>query len=259
MRTIKQIWEDIRKGENLDLYIAVPLAIIIALLNVLGIASSNFLTPITLAILGLIATALLGTRHAINNLSKKLSQSADTFFLDEYPAPFKSDLESATDLWIVGVSLTTPIRSYYSLFEAKLRKGHKIKVLLVDPESPAVELSEMRAYGRANTKRARSEIYNSLQDLCDLKKSSPQNIAIRVINQTLSSGIFGMDPDTTTGTLYLKYYSFKTPGGPKPKIALYSRDGKWYELFRMELHNLWDNGVEWQCKESRSQGPENSF
>ncbi len=249
MQNIKQIWDDIRKGENLDLYIAVPLAIILALLNILGIASPDLIAPITLAILGLIATALLGTRHAVNNLSKKLTQSADTFFLDEYPTTFKADLESATDLWIVGVSLTTPIRTYYSLLESKLRKGHKIKVLLVDPESHAIELSEMRAYGRANTERAKNEIHNSLEDLCILKNSSPQNMEVRVINQTLGFGIFGMNPDTTTGSLYLKYYSFKTPGGPKPKIALHSRDGKWYELFKTELHNLWDNGVEWTCAE----------
>jgi len=252
MRVFRRVWDDIRQGENIDLYIAAPLAIILAVLNLLGLTFTSLMNPLMLVILGLLATALLGTRHAVKELSSRLTQTADTIFLDEYPSTFRTDLEIATEVWIVGVSLTTPIRTYYSVLESKLRKGHIIRVLLVAPDSAAVEMAEARAYGRTNVERARNEIRNSLQDLCDLKRIAPDRLQIHTIEHPLGFGMFGMNPDMPTGTLYLKYYSFKTAGGPRPKIVLRARDGRWYDLFRSELHNLWDSSEEWSCEEKKA-------
>jgi hypothetical protein len=251
MQVFKRAWDDIRKGDNIDLYIAVPLAVVLAVLNLFGLTPTNLISPVTLVILGLLATALLGTRHAVKELSNKLTQTADTFFLDEYPSTLKTDFESATELWMVGISLTTPIRTYYSTLESKLRKGHLVRVLLVDPDNTAVEMSELRAYVWTNVDRGRSEIRNSLQDLCNLKKIATDKLQIRTIRYPVGFGMFGMNPDTISGILYLKYYPFRTTGGAKPKIVLRARDGQWYELFRSELHNLWDNGTEWVCEERR--------
>ena len=114
MQIFRRVWDDIRQGENIDLYIAVPLAIALAILNLLGMTPTSLINPVTLVILGLLATALLGTRHAVGELSSKLAQTADTILLDEYPSTFRANLENAIEVWIVGVSLTTQIRTYYS-------------------------------------------------------------------------------------------------------------------------------------------------
>lgn len=249
MKLLRKVWDDVRHGENIDLYVAAPLAIFIAILGILGITSSRLISSITLVILGLLATSLLTTRHSVKELSQKLTQTADTIFFRELgESSFESDFESATDLWLVGVSLTTIIRIHYSLIERKLRAGHTIKALLVNPDGPAVEMAEMRAYGRPNVERARNEIRNALQDLCDLSQAASGKLEIRTIQHPLGHGVIAKDPETASGIIYIQNYPFKTEGGSLPKFVLRAKDGFWYDLFKRELYNLWENGSQWSCE-----------
>ncbi len=251
MKLLRQVWDDIRHGENIDLYVAAPLAILIAVLGTFGITSPQLISSITLVILGLLATSLLTSRHAIKELAQKLTQTSDSFFFkDLTDSNFEADFESAMDLWLVGVSLTTIIRTHYSLIEKKLRAGHTIKVLIVHPDGPAVEMAEMRAYayGRPNIERARNEITNALQDLCDLSQVAPRRLEIRTIQNPLGHGVIAKDVETASGIIYIQNYPFKTEGGARPKFVLRAKDGFWYDFFKKELHNLWESGSEWRCE-----------
>lgn len=249
MKLLRQIWDDIRHGENIDLYVAAPLAIFIAILGIFGITSPQLISSITLVILGLLATSLLTSRHSVKELSQKLTQTSDTiFFKDLAESNFEADFESATDLWLVGVSLTTIVRVHYSLIEKKLRAGYTIKALLVHPDGPAVEMAEIRAYGRPGVDRARNEIRNTLQDLCDLSQVAPGRLEIRTIQHPLGHGVIAKDPETASGIIYIQNYPFKTEGGARPKFVLRAKDGYWYDFYKKELHNLWETGSEWRCE-----------
>lgn len=249
MNRLQHIWDDIKKGENLDLYLTVVAAVVIATLNLFGVAQA-YIAPLTLAVLALLALAMLGNRYQHQQLVSSLSQNIESVFLTEFPASVRTDFETGQDLWMVGISLSTPIDDYYSTLEKKLRLGHKVKVLMVRPDSPAVEMSEMRAYARANAARTRIEIQDHLQDFCKLREIAPDSILIRTIAHPLGHGVLAMNPDSTSGVLYISNYPYKTEGGSLPKMVLRPKDGIWYELYRQELHNLWDSGEDWLCSES---------
>ena len=249
MKKLRRVWDNIRNGENIDLYVAVPLAILIAILGIFGITSPQLIASMTLVILGLLATSLLTNRQAVKELSHKLSQSSNTVFHTDFSeSNLERDFEEASELWLVGVSLTTTVRTRYSLIEKKLRAGHQIKALLVHPDSPAVEMSEDRAYGRPNTERASNDIRNTLQDLCDLSQTVPGRLEIRTIHHLIGHGVIAKDPETASGTIYIENYPFKTEGGSRPKFVMGARDGSWYDFFKEELYNLWDSAMEWDCQ-----------
>lgn len=132
MPFLQRIWSEIKKGENFDLYLTVIAAITLASLNIFGIGQS-LTAPITLAVLALLAISLLGSRHQNEDLVQKLSQTAESLFVEEFPPSLKSDFLSAKELWLVGIALTTPANVYYSVMEEKLRKGHSIKILVLHP------------------------------------------------------------------------------------------------------------------------------
>jgi hypothetical protein len=246
MSLFRRAWEDIRHGDNIDLYAAVPLAIVIAVLGLLGVTSPQVISSLTLAILGLLAVSLLASRHAVQDLSQKLTQTSDTFFFKNLTETnYQADFEDATDLWLVGVSLTTIIRTNYSSMDRKLRAGHTIKALLVHPEGPAVEMAEMRAFAPPNIERARNEITAALQYLCNLSQVAPGKLEIRTIQHPLGHGTIARDPESASGTIYIQNYPFKTEAGSRPKFVLRAKDGFWYDFFKQELHNLWENGTEW--------------
>lgn len=248
MKQLHRVWEDIQHGENVDLYVAVPLAILIAILGIFGITSPQLVSSITLIILGLLASSLLANRHAVQELSQRLVQTSETiFFKDLADTNVEPDFESADDLWLVGVSLTTIIRIHYSIMERKLRAGQTIKALLVHPDGPAIEMAEIRAYGQPNIERARDEVRNALEDLCALKRVAPSKLEIRTIQHPLGHGVIAGDLETASGKIYIQNYPFKTEGGSRPKFVLQPKDGFWYDFFKEELHNLWEYGIEWQC------------
>ena len=63
-RYLREAWKDISKGENLDLYIIIPTALVIGILNLAG----STLSAITLGILAMMAHSLLSNRKATNNV-----------------------------------------------------------------------------------------------------------------------------------------------------------------------------------------------
>ena len=247
MRFLQRVWDDIKKGENVDLYVTVVVALGLALLNLVGLAPQNWLAPITLAVLGLLAISTLGSRYHFEELSRKIMQSGDVF-LEEFPPRIRDDFEAGSEILLVGVTLTRTIKTYYSLIERKLQKGHTIKVLLVHPDGPAVEMAETRVYGRMDVKRTIMDIRSVLQDLCDLRIVAPDRLYIRTIQTPLGYGAIAVNPNLPSGSLYLEHYPYKVPGGSKPKFVLHAKDGHWYEFFREELLTLWENGIDWKCE-----------
>ena len=73
MRFLRRIWDDIKQGENLDLYLTVLAAIVLAILNLAGFAVSSVVNSFSLAILALLAVAMLGNRLSVGYAFGKLS------------------------------------------------------------------------------------------------------------------------------------------------------------------------------------------
>ncbi len=49
MKILQSIWADIRRGENIDLYITVVIAIGLVILNIFGVTTEKITAPVTLA------------------------------------------------------------------------------------------------------------------------------------------------------------------------------------------------------------------
>lgn len=247
MQALRRIWDDLRSGENIDLYITVIVAVGLAILNLVGVAPQTYLAPITLAVLGLLAITSLGNRYRIEELLQRQTQSIDSFYMEEYPSSFKDDFEAAEELWLVGVSLRRTVQVNYPMIEQKLRQGHTIKVLLVHPEGAGIEMAVARNYARREMEPKSNEIRFNLQLLCDLRKISPDKLEVRTIQHPLAYGVTAVNPDIASGVLYLEHYCFRVASDSLPRFVLRAKDGRWYDFFKNEIRALWNAGVEWPC------------
>lgn len=152
-----------------------------------------------------------------------------------------------------GVTIRGTLRNHYGQMEDKLRKGHRIKVLLVHPDGPAVDLAASRYYattGRDSARRS-MQIGDSLNSLCGLKRIANSNLEIRTIQNPLTFGAICTSPDSVSGALYLEHFPFRTAPDSLPKYVLYSADGKWYDFFRKEILALWECGTQWKCEQDQ--------
>ena len=79
LKSLKRIWNDVRSGENLDVYLTITVALVLSILNILGVTLSDKLPAITLAVLALLAIASLVSRHRIEDLTTNLASMRDIF------------------------------------------------------------------------------------------------------------------------------------------------------------------------------------
>ena len=246
---IRRILTDLRQGKNWEYFVTIPAALIIGILSLLGIGQT-YIAALTLAVLALLAGGMLGSRRQVEELADKMEKTVGGVFLDKFPASLDQDFAAGSQVWMVGVTLSTPLSNpYYPMLQKKVRQGHTLYVLMLAPDSPAVEMAETRAYARADAQRTNRTISDHLGDFCALRTQAPGRVHIRTIAHPLGHGLVAVDPDTPNGALNVSNYPFKTEGGALPKFVLRPKDGMWYSLYREELQHLWDAGQDWPCVE----------
>ena len=249
MKYIQRIIEDIKRGENIDLIVTVTAAFVVAVLNLFSITPTNWMNSIGLAVLALLASAILGNRHRLDDIQLKLVQTGDREIFKEFPEELNQDIEKASEIWLFGTYVIAAMRYYRPLLENKLRKGRQIqiKVFIIDPKGFAVNISAARAPGRPSAERERANITANLEDLCELKKILPSKMEIRVIDDPLFYGGYMLNPNSPDGVIYLRRYTYQA--GITPKYVYHKSNQQWFELIYSEINSLWNRGVEWKCKE----------
>lgn len=247
MKLLNTILQDIKKGENIDLYVTVISALTLATFNLFSIVPTDKLIAVNLAIMALMTISILGNRHRIEQVLNKVSTlAAKSDFIQEFPSEFAQRLESANELLIVGTHHNSTLTAYYHIFEQKLKLGHSIKFILISPNGNACKMAAMRFPGKINSDHEKTRIISSLDSLSELKKIAPNLLQIRVIDFLFDYSAYLLDPKTNHGIVFIERHIFKTSGGSrKPKSIYRKEDGAWFEHLNSEIMNLWDSAEEW--------------
>lgn len=245
MNSLKRILEDIKRGENIDLYLTVVMAIVVAVLNLFGFASSALLSSLSLAIFALIASAILGNRHRLDDIQDKLITDGGTKITDTYPESRDEDVANASEIWWFGVHAIVFLRKYRKVIEQKIKKGIKVHVLLVDPDGKSLGMVAARNPGKPSTDREKASILTSLSDLCELKAIAPAKLEIRIIDDPIMYGGCMLNPDKANGIIYIQRYTYQT--GIRPRFT-YRPKSEWFEFTKSEILSLWNRGKEWKCE-----------
>lgn len=248
MEIIRRIISDIRKGENIDLYLFAFAALTLAVLNGLGLASRTLIESVTLALLGLLAAYSLGIRDRLNSINNKLT-GTNNILHDDFPSSLRdTTIPNSKELFIVGISLYRTISTLYSHLEQKIEDGQKIKILLVEPSGEAVKLLPQRIYQPISNQRLNEKISATLLLICSLHSKAPAQVEIRTIDFPVPFGCFASNIESSDGSIYIEYYSYKTTRD-LPCVVVSSRnDPHWYSVYKTEILNLWNAGQEWHCK-----------
>ena len=175
MNLFQRIWKDIQAGENIDLYVTIIISLVLVSLNLLGFVPTSSLTSINLAVLALVTVTILGNRHRIETIKDTVNELINREpFLQEYPNSLLTDLEEAQDILLTGTHHSSTLTMYYPLFEKSIKKGGKLKALLVAPDGNAYKMTSMRFATKVSPEHERMRIMASLESLGELKKIAPE-------------------------------------------------------------------------------------
>lgn len=247
-----------------DTFIALGVS---AIAGYLGVRSNNSLLLLGAisATLAILSGSIIRDRKDRKALSVQVSElrkslpdrpSATAFFR---PATdFNTRFKSAVQIDLCGVTLTNTINTQFTVLRDRLQGGTKLRFLIVDPESQAIEMSAQRSVNPKDTIYYQRRLEGTFADLTylykfneDLKRSKRKGnktgeISVRMTPYAPSFGITSIDANTKQGMVRVEMYphkfGFKTP--PSFMLTL-ENDKEWYSYFTEQFEQMWKTSKPW--------------
>lgn len=178
--------------------------------------------------------------------AEALLRSARPLFLEEFGPELEVGMDNARELLITGVTRNTLINGKYSKFEDWLKKGCRIRMLLVDPSSDAIVVAAQRYYAERSSDSTGQRVRHTLRLLAELKRSTGGDLSVRLTSHPLAMGVIAVDASSESRSdataLFVEYYTYQARG--EPKFVLQPADGRWFENLYQEAEALWVGATE---------------
>ncbi|MFI0446330.1 hypothetical protein [Actinomadura sp. 6N118] len=170
----------------------------------------------------------------------RLAKIPHPSFTDGFGEELDLRLAASRQLFVTGVARNNLVHSRYGVLERLLREGCQIRILLIDPDSPAVAVAADRYYAERSAASLSERIRHTLRLLERLNRTAG-GLTVRLTEHPLAIGIVAADwavPDAATPpALFLEYYTYQASG--EPKFTLQPED-PWFAHFLNEATVLWD-------------------
>ena len=246
MKFLRRAIEEIKQGENIDLYLTVIAAFVVGGISIFGIATSNIISSVTLAILGLIAIATLKNRHEFGQAIQGLAElrgnaRAGDFFLSEKVISDQS-FAAADTIFLLGMTLSRTTREYMYVLGQRLIAGANIRIVILDPTMDSLlEQLALRSTGKTSVQYWRSRI-EAVQTIIRVIAETPNAkgvLEVGYLPYIPSFGFTTIDPDEPDGLCFVELYHHES-AKPNPTFQLrIGTDADWYKFFREQADILW--------------------
>ncbi|MBI3410428.1 MAG: hypothetical protein HY040_18980 [Planctomycetes bacterium] len=247
-----QFLNDIKKGENLDLYVTLVLAIVLTALNpilsLFGVTiTPGGIVPLTMSVLAALTVVLLVNRKKMESLERHLSRQTESKITTTFPESYSADLGSAKKILQIGIHLASNLNAHHDQYQSILRSRRaSIRFLIVHPKAAALKMAAMRFAGvsrKVEHEKTRTE--SSLDVITKLMQDYPGRVELRVIDYLLEYAGLLIETPSGEEILYIERYTFRHYGGDlKPKFV-YTRDDPWFRFIKEEMEELWKAAEPW--------------
>jgi hypothetical protein len=165
---------------------------------------------------------------------EQIARAPRPVFSEGFGTELAEAIDGADDLLITGMARNTLVNNNYGKLEERLRAGARIRFVLIDPRSPAIDTAASRYYAVRSPESARERVLHTLRVLSELKRSTGGDLSARLVRHPIAVGLIA-----TGSALFAEYYTYQAAG--EPKFVLQPRDGAAYRTFLGEAEALWDN------------------
>jgi hypothetical protein len=169
-----------------------------------------------------------------------ISQGSGTFFRTDFPEEVRTEIEKAREVWLVGYKLGRTLTTYISMLDKKLAQGDKVKVLVLNPDSEAAQYSNRTMSYPMKLEQYRESIRMSINLLGSIKSKDTGNLEVRLIDQPIPFGLYGINIDKPNGKLYVKQYEYRAKIDGI-RFILTPKDTFWYDIYHQQLMSLWED------------------
>lgn len=216
-------------------------------LSLLGILELTLAENIIVALLGLLAFDALTERlNVLEKIEAKLDYSSRESALksrQEY-IPLPERAEHAMEICILAISATTITAPNLGFYQNKLKSGCGIRVILLDPDSPSLEIWALQNKSTSTDLDIRSalETFRWLIQMSDAKGVCQ----LRLAEVFPPFSMVATDLQKDTGEIIVEFYTYKSALDDRPHVALNAVDDPyWYNHYKQQFEQMWANATPW--------------
>jgi hypothetical protein len=241
MKFFSWAWKDIQSRQNLDVWILAALAVIFAILGIIGL-DAKFLGPCMLGLLGVLAISQIKSRDQITAVSTTWKRGRTDVFSADFPQEYYSARANASShYFFAGITMKRTLPTMERDIERILGNNGSVRILLPDPKDNA--LVQMIATTRGQSSAdVRQTIQNSLNSAKGLRSKLGANLQIRTTRVLPRVGINALELGLPSATIMVQMYGLTPTNEAKPIFFLTTADKEWFEHFKDETDRLWNAG-----------------
>ena len=247
-----KVWNDLKSGENIELYLTLVLSVGTIFMSMIGYATSNIVMNLILSILALSSLSFIKIRQEISSLSSQIDRRTQYLVnLTQAKPRIDEKIRRAKTIYVMGVSLRAFSREMFTALSQALENGGVGYVLLTDPSGVVVDVLAQRYIHPITPRQIAMRINESKDVFCYLNQQYPGKVHIRKIDFPLPYGYLLLEyGDASIGSdIFIWLYFYKGPPGIHPTLHLQDVSNIfWYQHFRNDIHRLWEYGEDWLCQ-----------
>jgi len=238
-------WITLSRGVPL---VTILVAATVGILAMLGYLQATAVEGTLLAVLALLAVDALTERISLlEKIEDKLSNVSSTYLKSRAELPtWKERGQTASEIFVVGVSLVSAVVPHLDFFEQKMKDGCRLRFLLLDPSSSAVQTWNMM--NKVPNAKADIELcLKSLEHLKRLEKTVKGKCEVRLapVIPPFSAAIF--DPSKDTGYINVEHPAYRKALGERPHFQLTrAGENRWFEFYKTQFEQLWTPSQKWE-------------
>jgi hypothetical protein len=272
--TLKNIFSEIRRGENIDIYLGITVAIAVGLLGLMSFISLEVVSAAILTTLGLLASSLLVNRHSANSISTQLdkldsiqrqiqemsssSKSLDDVFRTRGQLPSLTEqVSNAQSIDLCGMSQLAMATRYRGMLLERARSGCHVRLLMLDPQNKNLMKMMSPFVGTQSVEAHTIAIATSLNYLASDKELLDSGfVQVRVYSLPISHGLMIIDGSTLSGRIRVEIYANNAAPADCPGFYIHkNKEPNLFNKFLTEFEQIWSQSQPVEFANSRRVKP----
>jgi hypothetical protein len=255
IRNAKRLFRGIL--EDLDSYLVIAAALGFTAAAAVGIKLDSALPTLTVALLALISLSLVRTRYRL--VAKRAISPSDVLEWRDNVIDIGRLIEESKEVWLWGAAQTAYIPMLRMTLRRSVSRGLKVKVMLIQPDSPSLRMLALRAVSPPSDPHDAAavatyidrlnemgtslnrQLATSIEYLDEIRRSVPgDNLEYRTIDYLGPYVIYAFDPKAPHGKLILRLAFHDGNNDERPTLFLDKQtDSAWFEHFMHQIETMW--------------------
>ena len=247
---IKAVFQDIKAGKNVDIYLTVLLSLVLA---AWGLTDEHIEFPKLaagiLATLSLLALSTLNIRRAAGDIKTVLkeTQSSQKLYWQSELVVNRDRMAKAHQLDWMAISLYKTTALFEYEIKECLRKGGQVRVLLVDPFFPSnlPDILSGQGYSTGSKERIGNNVEQTIDRVKFWKEEIPNaQVEVRLMSHIPPYGFTSYNRKQPDGYVRVRMFTYpKSNDIPALKISCVE-DSRWHSFFVDQYEMYWANATD---------------